>query len=549
VTTIDQTPVWANLVAHHRAIRDRHMRELFAADPERARRFSLRLGDILLDYSKNRITGETLRLLQDLARAADLGAWISRMFGGAAINTTEQRAVLHTALRHRGGAIMVDGADVTQTVKQNRERMRGFVESVRQGERRGHRGARLTDVLHIGIGGSDLGPRMAVEALGTSEPGPLRVHFVSGLDDAQFAAATAGLDPAGTLVVVASKSFTTLETSANADLARKWLRAALGDDRAVAHQLVAVTANTAAAHKWGLTDQQIFPMWNWVGGRYSLWSAIGLPVALALGADQFDALLDGARAMDQHFRDAPLEENIPVTLALLGIWYANFFGAETHAVLPYDWRLRLLPSWLQQLDMESNGKSVDRAGHAVTYTTAPIIWGGSGNDGQHAFYQLLHQGTRLVPADFIAAATGGEPAGAPLRDHLVANFLAQTEALMKGRDEREARAELAAAGVSGTAMDELVPHKLVPGNRPTNSILVKRMDAFTLGALLAMYEHKVFVQGVIWNINSFDQFGVELGKTLADRITPELASNVAPQDHDASTNALITAYRSWRRPS
>ena len=547
MTAIDKSPIWSALAAHQRALKDKTLRELFAADPGRAKRLSLRVGDMVLDFSKNRVTDETMRHLQDLARAADLAAWIARLFSGATVNPSENRPALHTALRRRGGSLVVDGADVMPGIIAVRGRMQEFAEAVRSGERPGATGRRITDVINIGIGGSDLGPRMVTEALRTSAGGPVRVRFVSGLDDAQFAAETAGLDPAATFFIVASKSFTTLETSANAALARKWLLAGLKDEAAAAKHLVAVTANIAAARKAGFVDDQIFPIWNWIGGRYSLWSAIGLPAALALGWQTFDELLAGARAMDDHFRDTPLEENVPVTLALLGIWYLNFFGAETQVVLPYDWRLRLLPDWLQQLDMESNGKTVDRLGRAVTYATAPVIWGGAGNDGQHAFYQLLHQGTHLIPADFIVAATGAEPAGSPLRDLLVANFLAQTEALMKGRDEAEARAELAAAGLSGTAAEELVRHKLVPGNRPTNSILMKRLDAFNLGALLAMYEHKVFVQGVIWNVNSFDQFGVELGKTLADRITPELKGERPAKDHDPSTQALIELYREWRK--
>lgn len=549
MTAIDRTPVWAGLVAHQRAMKTARLRDLFAADPERARRLSLRVGDILVDASKNLVTDETMRLLYDLARAADLRAWVSRLFGGAEVNTTEKRPALHTALR-RTGSLMVGGEDVMTAVHATRERMQRLVGAVRSGERRGLTGARITDVVNIGIGGSDLGPRMVTEALKRPGPAPVRAHFVSGLDSAQFGAAVAGLDPAATMFIVASKSFTTLETSANAALARQWLAAGLKGEAAARHML-AVTANVAAAKAAGIVEDHIFPMWPWVGGRYSLWSAIGLPTALALGMDEFDRLLAGARMMDEHFRDSPLEENIPVTLALLGIWYINFFGAETHAVLPYDWRLRLLPAWLQQLDMESNGKSVDRAGHPVGYATAPIIWGGSGNEGQHAFFQLLHQGTRVVPADFIVAAQGSAPGGAepelPGRDLLVANFLAQTEALMKGRDESEARAELAAAGVSGAALAELLPHKLVPGNRPTTSLLVKQLDAFTLGALLALYEHKVFVQGVIWNVNSFDQYGVELGKVLAERIAPELESAEPVRGHDSSTAGLIETYRQWRK--
>jgi glucose-6-phosphate isomerase len=541
--SIDQHPAWAALAAHHRAVRTARMRELFAADPERARRFTRQFEGLRLDYSKNRITDETMRLLLDLARAADVPGWIQRLVRGEIVNTSENRPALHTALRQVGGSVVVNGVDVIPQVRVIRERMRRFVTAVRDGTWRGHTGARITDVLHIGIGGSDLGPRMVAEALRPASPGPLRVQFVSGLDDAQFTDVVSGLDPATSLVVIASKSFTTIETASNTALARQWLLAALKTEQALGRHVVAVSSNVAAAKRFGLTEDQIFPMWDWVGGRYSLWSAVGLPAALAIGMDEFDRLLDGARVLDAHFQTAPLEENLPVILALLGLWYANFFGAESHAALPYDWRLRLLPAWLQQLDMESNGKSVDRTGQPVPYTTAPIIWGGSGNDGQHAYYQLLHQGTRLVPADFIVAAEGG-----PHRDLLVANCLAQTEALMKGRDAEEAMVELAAAGISGAALTALLPHKLVPGNRPTNTILMKRLDATTLGTLLALYEHKVFVQGAIWNINSFDQFGVELGKTLAERIAPELKPDGRSSPHDSSTAALIEAYKAWRKP-
>jgi glucose-6-phosphate isomerase len=541
--SIEQHPAWAALVAHHRAIRSSRMRELFAADPDRAKRFTGQFDGLRLDYSKNRITDDTMGLLFDLARAADVAAKIQRLVRGEIVNTSENRPALHTALRQPEGSILVKGTDVIPEVRAVRERIRRFVTAVRDGTWRGHTGARITDVVHIGIGGSDLGPRMVAEVLRPVSPGPLRVQFVSGLDDAQFADVVVGLDPATTLVVIASKSFTTIETASNTALARQWLLAALKSEQALTRHVVAVSSNVAAAKRFGLTDEQIFPMWDWVGGRYSLWSAVGLPAALAIGMDEFDRLLAGARAMDEHFQTARLEENLPVILGLLGLWYVNFFGAETEAVLPYDFRLRLLPAWLQQLDMESNGKSVDRNGQPVPYTTAPIIWGGSGNDGQHAYYQLLHQGTRLVPADFIVAAEGG-----PHRDLLVANCFAQTEALMKGRDADESMAELTAAGVTGVALAALLPHKLVPGNRPTNTILMKRLDAATLGSLLALYEHKVFVQGAIWNINSFDQFGVELGKTLAERIAPELKPDGKSSPHDSSTAGLIDAYKAWRKP-
>lgn len=512
MSALDKTAQWQALAAHHREIGDLPMRDLFGKDPERARRYCVRAGDLLLDYSKNRITDDTLRLLLDLARAADVKGWTERLFTGAAVNTSENRPALHTALRQR---------DVTPEIAGVHARMKEFVSAVRGGTWELHTGTRVSDVVHIGIGGSDLGPRMVVEALRPSTM-PIRVRFVSSLDDAELSAALDGLIPAATLFVVASKSFTTPETLANATAAREWLLSSLKEHKLVGRHFVAVTSKPEAAQQFGIDEKHIFPMWDWVGGRYSLWSAIGLPIALALGWTEFERLLEGAAAMDEHFRAAPLERNMPVTLALLGIWYANFFGAETHAVLPYDWKLRLLPAWLQQLDMESNGKSVDRDGRSVDAATAPVVWGGSGSEGQHAFFQLLHQGTRLVPADFLIGAEGG-----PQRDKLMANALAQTEALMLGRD------------TPGE------PHRQMPGNRPTNTLMFRRLDAATLGSLLALYEHKVFVQGVIWGINSFDQWGVELGKVLAARIEPELAAGSSA--HDASTNSLIEAYRAWRR--
>ncbi len=523
--SIDKSPAWQALAAHQGAVSGLKMRNLFQADPERARKFSIRWNDFVLDYSKNRVTDETMRLLHELARTADVKGWTGCLLGGEPINNTEKRQVLHTALRHKGKPITVDGKDIVAEIKAVRDRMAKFAAGIRDGSHKPHTDTRITDVVHIGIGGSDLGPRMVVEALRPAFA-PVRVRFVSSLDDAELAAVLDGLIPATTLFIVASKSFSTQETLANATLARSWLTSALKDEKRVARHFAAVTSRPDAAQKFGIDAENIFPMWDWVGGRYSLWSAIGLPIAIALGPEVFQELLDGAQAMDEHFSTAPLEQNLPVTLALLGIWYANFFKAETHAVLTYDWRLRLVPPWLQQLDMESNGKSVDRDGNPLAYSTGPVIWGGSGSEGQHAFYQLLHQGTHLVTADFIAAAEGGDS-----RDALMANFLAQTEALMRGSDHP----------------DDEPPYKRYPGNRPTNSILVRRLDARTLGALLAMYEHKVFVQGIIWGINSFDQWGVELGKILAKKIEPSLQDGAKIGDHDASTSGLIEQYRAWRK--
>ena len=496
------------------------MSDLFAKDTERAKRFTTRLADIRLDYSKNRITDETMTLLRNLARAADIRGWTEKLFGGAAINTSENRPVLHTALRQRSGHVLVAGKDVIAEIAGVRERMARFANSVRDGTWTAYNGTRITDVVHIGIGGSDLGPRMVVEAL---RPGtaPLRVRFVSCLDDAELTATLAGLVPASTLFIVASKSFTTPETLANASLARRWLLDALKEEKLATGHFVALTSKPDIAEKFGVDPANIYPMWDWVGGRYSLWSSIGLPIALALGPEVFDALLDGAARMDEHFRSALPEQNLPLTLGLLSVWYTSFFDAETQAVLTYDWRLRLLPAWLQQLAMESNGKSVTRDGQPVPGATAPIIWGGSGNDGQHAYFQALHQGTHLVPADVLAALNGG-----PHRQALLANCFAQSEALMRGQDAGEVGA-----------------HKAMTGNRPSNTILFDRLDAGTLGALLAMYEHKTFVEGCIWGVNSFDQWGVELGKVLAARIEPELSAGTKPGNHDSSTAGLIDAYR------
>ena len=547
MTDPTQTTAWQALTDHFFEIRDRHMRELFAEDPGRFGRFSLRFGDLLLDFSKNRITEETFALLLDLARECDVKGWIRRMFAGDPINFTEQRPVLHVALRNRSNRpIRVNGENVMPAVNAVLERMRAFSEAVRNGDWRGFTGEAITDVVNIGIGGSDLGPQMVCRALTAHAEGGPRAHFVSNVDGSHIAGTLRELSPETTLFIVASKTFTTQETLTNARTARTWLVEEFGDEAAVARHFVAVSTNAEAVRAFGIDPENMFGFWDWVGGRYSLWSAIGLPIALHVGMDRFEELLAGAHAMDEHFRTAPLAENLPVVLALLGIWYINFFGAETHAILPYDQYLDRFPAYFQQGDMESNGKRVDREGRVVDHATGPVVWGEPGTNGQHAFFQLLHQGTRLVPADFLAAA---EPAH-PIGDHhriLLSNFFAQTEALMRGRTEAEARAELQAQGLSGEALERLLPHRVFPGNRPTNSILYRRLDPRTLGSLTALYEHKIFVQGVIWNINSFDQWGVELGKQLAGSILPELEGPGPVATHDASTNGLINHYKSLRR--
>ncbi len=539
---------WTQLERHRDTLRDVHLRTLFADDPGRFGRFSLTLDDVLVDYSKQRVTAETMHLLGALAQATGVEALRDRMFAGDLINTTEGRAVLHVALRKQSpGAVLTSGHDVMPGVSAALAHMRTFSTAVRSGAWTGATGARITDVVNIGIGGSDLGPAMVVEALTPyGREGP-RMHFVSNVDGAQLDDTLRVVPAASTLFVVASKTFTTQETMTNARSARAWLVAALGD-AAVARHFVAVSTNTADVARFGIAPDNMFVFWDWVGGRYSLWSSIGLPIALAIGAEAFDALLAGAHDMDEHFRTAPIAGNLPVVLGLLGIWNTNFLGAETHAVLPYDQHLRRLPAFLQQLDMESNGKRVDRHGAPVAVPTGPIVWGEPGTNGQHAFYQLLHQSPRLVSGDFLAAA---EPAHGLAEHHeqLLANYFAQTEALMHGRTEAEARAELEARGLAPDDITRLAPHKVFPGNRPTTSVLYRRLDPRTLGRLLALYEHKVFVMGAVWGINSFDQWGVELGKVLATRIRPELDATADVTSHDASTNGLINHARRLRGTS
>jgi glucose-6-phosphate isomerase len=524
------------------------MRERFASDPRRFEKFSLQLDDLLLDYSKNRIDDETMDLLLDLARQAEVERWRERMFEGEKINTTEDRAVLHVALRNRSDRpILVDGRDVMPEVNAELRKMERFSAQVRAGEWRGFTGELVTDVVNIGIGGSDLGPVMVTEALKPYAHERLRLHFVSNVDGAHLHETLKGLRPESTLFVVASKTFTTQETMCNAHSARRWLLASLGDESAVARHFVAVSTNPSAVSTFGIDPENMFVFWDWVGGRYSLWSAIGLPIVLAIGMERFEEMLDGAHAMDEHFRTAPLKRNMPVVLAMLGIWYRNFAGARSHALLPYDQYLHRFPAYFQQGDMESNGKFVNRRSERVDYDTGPIIWGEPGTNGQHAFYQLIHQGTELIPADFIAAAEPQHPLG---HHHtiLLANCLAQGEALMRGKTAVETRAELEAQGLGGSALETLLPHKVFEGNRPTNTILYRRLDPHTLGKLIALYEQKIFVQGIVWNINSFDQWGVELGKQLANRLLPELEDTDNPvSSHDGSTNGLANYLKNLAR--
>jgi glucose-6-phosphate isomerase len=540
-----ETSAWKALVAHHDEVSNVLMRDLFRDDPERAARFSLTLGDLLFDFSKNRITDQTVSLLTDLCEACGVRDWITRMFSGDAINETEGRAVLHTALRNRGDrAVTVDGADVMHDVRSVLSQMRAFATSVREGSWMGHTGRAITDVVNIGIGGSDLGPVMVTEALRPYWKQGLRAHFVSNVDGTHLSEVLRQVQPETTLFIVASKTFTTQETLTNARSARQWLVDRLGAEDAVAKHFVAVSTNRDAVVEFGIDPANMFEFWDWVGGRYSLWSAIGLSIATVIGMDHFEELLGGAYEVDEHFRTAPLRENIPVIMAVLGVWYHNFFGAPSHAVLPYDQYLHRFPAYLQQADMESNGKSASRDGAIITgYTTGPIVWGEPGTNGQHAFFQLLHQGTHMVPCDFIVAAQSHNPI-APHHDILVANCIAQAEALMRGKAAEEARRELEKAGVSQDRVTALVPHKTFPGNRPSNTLMIERLTPRALGRLIALYEHKIFVQGVIWNIYSFDQWGVELGKQLAKVVLPELSG--ADGEHDGSTRQLIAYYRKHR---
>ncbi len=539
MSLIDQTPQWQALERHWQEMHGAHMRELFASDPGRAERMTREVAGLRVDFSKHLLTDDTWSLLHALADAADLSAWIQRMFAGQQINTTEERAALHIALRNRSNRlILLDGQDVMPAVNSVLAQMEAFVEQIHSGDWRGFSGEPIRDVVNIGIGGSNLGPKMVCEALTPYHQSRLRVHFVSNVDGTHLSETLKELDPARTLFVVASKTFTTQETMTNAHSARRWLVTALGDEAAVARHFVAVSTNAREVTAFGIDPANMLGFWDWVGGRYSLWSAIGLPIALAVGFQRFGELLEGAHAIDEHFRCTDLRENLPVLLGLIGIWYRDFLGATTHAVLPYDQYLKYFPAYLQQGDMESNGKHVTHEGVSVTYGTGPVVWGEPGTDGQHAFYQLIHQGTELIPADFIVPIHSHNELG----DHhlkLLANCFAQAEALMRGRTRDEALAEMIGSGMAPARAEALAAHREFAGNRPTTTILVERITPRTLGALIALYEHKIFTQGVLWGINSFDQWGVELGKQLAGVILKELEAGAITNAHDASTQALL----------
>ncbi len=543
-----QTRSWQELEAHFTAMRDVHLRSLFAEDPDRYQSFHLDACGILLDYSKNRIDRQSMDLLLDLARECRVGDAIRSMFAGDQLNESEGRPVLHVALRRKkAGSLYVEGQDITVPVQEVLRDMASFCEKVRNGSWVGYSGKRITDVVNLGIGGSDLGPLMVCEAL-KHYWGPITPHFVSNVDGTHLAETLKRLNPESTLFLVASKTFSTQETLTNAHSARAWFLEQARDPAHIALHFAAMSTNETAVTDFGIHPQNMFPFWDWVGGRYSLWSAIGLSIMLAVGPEHFYALLEGAEAMDQHMLDAAPEHNMPLIMALCGIWYRNFFGAESHAVLPYDQYLHRFPAYLQQTDMESNGKSVDRNGSPIHYPTGPIVWGEPGTNGQHAFYQLLHQGTTLVPCDFIAVARTHNPIGEPVGDHhrkLLANCFAQSEALMNGKTALEARRELEAEGTDPSGISKLLPYKVFEGNRPSNTLLLRQLDPKSLGALIALYEHKIFLQGVIWNVFSFDQWGVQLGKQLAGVILPELSQSSPVQHHDSSTNALINTAKQW----
>ncbi|EOY3765210.1 glucose-6-phosphate isomerase [Escherichia coli] len=541
-----QTAAWQALQKHFDEMKDVTIADLFAKDGDRFSKFSATFGDqMLVDYSKNRITEETLAKLQDLAKECDLAGAIKPMFSGEKINRTENRAVLHVALRNRSNTpILVDGKDVMPEVNAVLEKMKTFSEAIISGEWKGYTGKAITDVVNIGIGGSDLGPYMVTEALRPYK-NHLNMHFVSNVDGTHIAEVLKKVNPETTLFLVASKTFTTQETMTNAHSARDWFLKAAGDEKHVAKHFAALSTNAKAVGEFGIDTANMFEFWDWVGGRYSLWSAIGLSIVLSIGFDNFVELLSGAHAMDKHFSTTPAEKNLPVLLALVGIWYNNFFGAETEAILPYDQYMHRFAAYFQQGNMESNGKYVDRNGNVVDYQTGPIIWGEPGTNGQHAFYQLIHQGTKMVPCDFIAPAITHNP----LSDHhqkLLSNFFAQTEALAFGKSREVVEQEYRDQGKDPATLDYVVPFKVFEGNRPTNSILLREITPFSLGALIALYEHKIFTQGVILNIFTFDQWGVELGKQLANRILPELKDGKEISSHDSSTNGLINRYKAWR---
>lgn len=548
MSELKRSNAWLALMEHYDEIKHVHMRDMFKGDPERFDKYSIELNDILYDYSKNRIDDKTVKLLLQLATEVDLPLWIEKMFSGEPINNTEHRAVLHTALRNKGTEpVIVDGVDIMPEIKLERERVKSLAEKIRTRKWRGATNQPITDVVNIGIGGSHLGPMMVNQALRPYALHDLNVHFVSNVDENHINDTLEYLNPETTFFIIASKTFTTQDTMVNAETARQWYINKLGDDKHLARHFSAVTSNVILAKEFGIDEDNIFKMWDWVGGRYSLWSAIGLSIVISIGSDCFDELLEGAYDVDQHFRNAPLDENIPVMMALLGVWYNNFFEAQSMAVLPYDQHMHEFPSYLQQADMESNGKYIDRNGEEVDYTTGPVIFGEIGIAGQHAFFQLLHQGTKLVPADILSPVYSFRCIA---RHHraLMSNVFAQAEALMLGKTEQEVHEELKSEGLSEDEINQLLPYKVFPGNRPTSTLLFDTLDPKTLGSIIALYEHKIFVQGVIWNINSFDQWGVELGKKLAKNILNELNDADPIQAHDSSTNGLINRYKA-RRPS
>ncbi len=541
------TAAWQLLTQHHSEMRDVKMRDLFGSDPGRFEKFSLRLDDILFDYSKNILTDKTLELLLQLCRECQLKDAIEAMFNGEVINATEQRAVLHTALRNFSKKpVYTQGNDVMPEIKKVLRKMRKFCEAVHNGEHRGYTGKRIKYIVNIGIGGSDLGPLMVTEALKPYRVEDMECYFVSNVDGTHIAETLKKLSPERTLFLIASKTFTTQETMTNAQTAREWFLKKAKNEKHIALHFAALSTNEKEVVKFGIDKNNMFEFWDWVGGRYSLWSAIGLSIALFIGYKNFEQLLKGAHSADLHFRNTDFDKNIPVLMGLVGLWYSNFFGSQTEAILPYDQYMHRFAAYFQQGNMESNGKSTDRNGDAVSYSTGPVIWGEPGTNGQHAFYQLIHQGTALIPCDFLAPAQTHNPIG----DHhqkLLSNFFAQTEALMNGKTEEEAKKELENQGLAADQVARLLPFKIFSGNRPTNSFLVKKITPFTLGQLIALYEHKIFTQGIIWNIYSFDQWGVELGKQLANKILPELAGKEPVTNHDTSTNGLINAFKSMRK--
>lgn len=541
-----ETAAWRALSAHWEDTKEVKMTHLFAQNPDRAQRFSKQIGSIFIDYSKNRITEKTLELLLNLADDMGVGAGIEAMFAGEAINQTEGRAVLHTALRNRSNTpVFVAGKDVMPEVNEVLAQMKSFSEKIIRGEWKGFSGKPITDIVNIGIGGSDLGPLMVCEALKPFRKEKIRTHFVSNIDGTHISQTLKELNPQTTLFIIASKTFTTQETMTNAETAKSWFLSEAKNPAYVARHFVALSTNAVKVEAFGIAPENMFRFWDWVGGRYSLWSAIGLSVACSIGFEHFESLLAGAHEVDLHFKNTPLSENIPVILALIGIWYNNFYGASTEAILPYDQYMHRFAAYFQQGNMESNGKCIGRDGKTVGYQTGPVIWGEPGTNGQHAFYQLIHQGTKLIPCDFMAAAQSWHPIG----DHhpkLLANFFAQTEALMMGKSLETAKEELRKEGKTSAEIEKIAPFKVFEGNRPTNSFLFKKLDPHTLGGLIAIYEHKIFVQGIIWNIFSFDQWGVELGKQLAKNILPELKNEQRINSHDASTNQLINLYKQMR---